>query len=706
MSLPPVSPMQPSPPPPPPPPAPVGAGFFGGARDFMVKDTTFIAYNINQNDSNNNSNKNSNSDFKFKSHLSKHILYGAEFDSSARHPPPTCHPGTRATLLDDITSWRFGNSFKIAQLGRMLWLNGVAGVGKSSIIQTLATHEARLQPQSLLGATIFFSRPNKRDNAQLVFNTIAYRLGVSNPGYQDYVWDKIAKDPTLPLKSLSEQFYWYIEIPFGQQHLSPAPPNQSLSIYLDGLDECKGHQAQEEVIRLIGEFTQRYPHAPLLWIISSRDEPHIRVAFQRLREEVDYWELEIPTAAPTSLEDVKKVLHYRFERIRETYETHMPERSSWPSRTQFLKVAKYSNGMFAFADTVIRFVDDPEIGDPVSQLEKVITSLDQTDAWGLKIGHGTTPDTFTALDRLYTDILSDIHESVWPTARRLLAVSLNGDRYSMTFVCNLLGIKQNEGYGALRKLHSLINIPQLEASHTQNLHFYHASFSDYLQDPTRSGRFCITQQMADSVVWECWFRILREVDESGINGVGLTWSEDDPQLDGRLRQDIYEDTRNCWANELSDRCEDVFTGEQLPVPPLVVEAVNAVNYGDLGPWMPTGEMRQFLRYVKELAHRTRDVPVRKIATCELDFAAIGLGHMAYALCEAFGDIRPRDEFIEWEKEPHRGYCANAALKGPARFGTAYWGMTRCRRYGTIYMRIGIPRLKRSSSELVNAVACL
>lgn len=457
---------------------------------------------------------NSPAGFQFKTHLSKHILQGAEFDSSARHPPPTCHPDTRRFILRDILNWRL-NPSNVANLGRILWLNGPAGVGKSSIIQTLAEHESR-SPQFLLGATIFFSRPNKRNDAQLVFNTIAYRLGVGNPGYKSYVWDKIAEDPTLPLKSLSEQFYWYIEVPFGQRRLYLVPAGGSLSIYLDGLDECKGQQAQAEVIRLIGQFIKRYPAAPIVWIISSRVEPHIEVAFRRLPDEVEYWDVEVPIASPESLEDVKKVLHDRFANIRETYEDLMPQRSQWPSRTQFLKIVKYSTGMFAFAETLVRFIDDPDIGDPVSQLERIIASLDQKDALGLKIGNGTSPNTFTALDALYKEILSDIHESVWPTTKRLLAASLNGDRYSVMFVCNLLGLKQNEAYGTLGKLHSVVNIPRLDESHVSHLYFHHASFSDYLQDPTRSGKFCITQEAADSLIWECWFRILREVDVSGM----------------------------------------------------------------------------------------------------------------------------------------------------------------------------------------------
>lgn len=53
---------------------------------------------------------------------------------------------------------------------------------------------------------------------------------------------------------------------------------------------------------------------------------------------------------------------------------------------------------------------------------------------------------------------------------------------------------------------------------------------------------------------------------------------------------------------------------------------------------------------------------------DIDFTAIKLGHVAYASCEAFGDVRERNEFAVWEK-CYRGCFADASLTGPTRFGT-------------------------------------
>lgn len=87
--------------------------------------------------------------------LSKHIIEGAEYDSSLRDPPPQCHPGTRVQLGRKLNTW-FHNR---GREQRLLWLNGPAGVGKSAVIQTFAES---LAESGSLGATLFFSKLKDR----------------------------------------------------------------------------------------------------------------------------------------------------------------------------------------------------------------------------------------------------------------------------------------------------------------------------------------------------------------------------------------------------------------------------------------------------------------------------------------------------------------------------------------------------------------
>ncbi|KXN89316.1 hypothetical protein AN958_05814 [Leucoagaricus sp. SymC.cos] len=63
-------------------------------------------------------------------------------------------------------------------------------------------------------------------------------------------------------------------------------------------------------------------------------------------------------------------------------------------------------------------------------------------------------------------------------------------------LCNFLHIDQSTFYGALRKLHSVINIPEPEDADKSPLRFFHASFQDFLADTNRSRVYHIARTKA------------------------------------------------------------------------------------------------------------------------------------------------------------------------------------------------------------------
>ncbi|KAF9454362.1 hypothetical protein P691DRAFT_754612 [Macrolepiota fuliginosa MF-IS2] len=128
------------------------------------------------------------------------VVGGAEFDSSERAPPPRCHSGTRQDIMGAILAWRNNNS----RVERLLWFDGPAGVGRSAIIQTLA--EAVSAGMGKLGTTLFTSRPNERKESNCVLTTITYELAVKDPTYRAYITERMAADPRILAKSMTEQF--------------------------------------------------------------------------------------------------------------------------------------------------------------------------------------------------------------------------------------------------------------------------------------------------------------------------------------------------------------------------------------------------------------------------------------------------------------------------------------------------------------------
>ncbi|KAF9447910.1 hypothetical protein P691DRAFT_793112 [Macrolepiota fuliginosa MF-IS2] len=339
--------------------------------------------------------------------LSEHIIVGAEYDSSDHRP--SCHPETRVSISGNIQAWMhdFIRKYKI------LWLHGPAGVGKSAILQTIAETEAK-SLTSILGATLFFSRPNDRDDPQRVFTTIAYRLAVIYPSYRQYIVRLLTLDPMIVKKSMREQFNAFIIQPFAIMELLSGS-HDTILIVLDGLDECKGDGAQREVILLIGTFALQYPTSPLIWLIASRPEIHIQDSFSSHAVQLSYGEIQVVVDSDEGRRDVEKYLRESFASIRKNHRRSIPSSlQEWPSESDLTTIATRSSGLFIFPSTIIRFIGDEDYADPTSRLKIVLDVIESTT---LSTG-GNNP--FATLDALYTRILSEIPLDVLQTTLRLV----------------------------------------------------------------------------------------------------------------------------------------------------------------------------------------------------------------------------------------------------------------------------------------------
>ncbi|KAF9442292.1 kinase-like protein [Macrolepiota fuliginosa MF-IS2] len=201
--------------------------------------------------------------------IAQHGMVGAEYDSDSRNPPLRCHPLTHKDLRDRIVNW-VGDP---AGLQKMLWISGPAGTGKSAITQTIA--EA-FKASGWLGSSLFFSRESQRDDPDRLVATLVYQLAVNYIEYKDFIIQRLSHDSnsTIFQKNYQTQFKELITEPFraSSNHFGIKGPSV---IIMDGLDECKGEIAQVELAELIHDYVRTVPNSPLVWIISSRPEPHI-----------------------------------------------------------------------------------------------------------------------------------------------------------------------------------------------------------------------------------------------------------------------------------------------------------------------------------------------------------------------------------------------------------------------------------------------
>ncbi|KAF9442190.1 hypothetical protein P691DRAFT_739176 [Macrolepiota fuliginosa MF-IS2] len=442
--------------------------------------------------------------------LGQHKVSGAEVDSSARYPPPRCHPGTRKALRARITAW-----LNEPCGSNILWLYGPAGVGKSAVAQTVAEHS---RGTGCLGAAFFFSRPNKRNNPNGVLPTLAYQLAIQYPDYKHIIAQYLVDDPSILDKDLRTQFRELIITPFAilESQISPIT-QRPLLIILDGLDECDGEDAQCDFVHLIGEYARTTGGTPLLWMICSRPEPYLKNVFSRTKNEIRHKREEITPDDHEARNDIITFLRDGFEEIRERYSDVIcvPPDESWPPRVHLQAIARASSGLFIFASTLLKFIGGSEGDDPETQLNVCITFLDKSREMSINPLH--------PLDLLYLQILLTIPTNTLPTTMRIMSMCLfyrQHHQLSAQELCYFLHLDQSTFYSSLRRLHSVMDVPPAPYANKHSLQFYHASFGDFLRDERRSGSFYAREDKTHSDVAIHCLRWLKDVikSECGLAG--------------------------------------------------------------------------------------------------------------------------------------------------------------------------------------------
>ncbi|KAJ3565671.1 hypothetical protein NP233_g7486 [Leucocoprinus birnbaumii] len=449
--------------------------------------------------------------------LTSKAMPSAMLDSENRGYIPKCATQTRLTIRDRIVQWAQDHS----QPHRLFWLSGPAAIGKSAVAQTVAE---TMQAMGLLGATFFFSRPNGRSDPSAVIPTLVLQLFLSITEYRRIVSDKIARDPTVLQKNRDIQFQELITDPFLSLADSQIASNAQdiLLVVLDGLDECSDRVAQSDFVKLISRHAQ--VESRLRFLICSRPEPHLEVAFSKAETQAITVQEILMVNDAEAQSDAVRLLEEGFVEIRARYPNQLTD--DWPSPAQLRVIADHASGHLGFASFILRFIGDESYDDPSGQLDVCIRFLG-----GSKGAEASNP--LHALDLLYTQIFSDIPSAILPTTRRILAFSLFCNsrefEWDLWAQANFLGLTQASTYSALHRLHSVYAIPSHDKAPRSSLRVHHTSFTDYLEDPRRSGMLAIDKDTLPPllVTTRCteWLDCTRGIPD--IATVAPLWSQDD-----------------------------------------------------------------------------------------------------------------------------------------------------------------------------------
>ncbi|EKM75168.1 hypothetical protein AGABI1DRAFT_132520 [Agaricus bisporus var. burnettii JB137-S8] len=357
----------------------------------------------------------------------------------------------------------------------MRWVVGAAGVGKSAVMQSVV--ESRELAVSS-HASFFFSI-NGRDDGIV---TISYQFAAKSEPCRRLIEKEITRDPALLRSSMAKQFLKLIIEPFI--HNPQLNSAGHVLIIIDDLDECNDSRTQLELLHLIAGLCIMYPSSPLVWLIASRPEQHITSFFSQPDVAPVYEKEEMVVDSYEARADVEWFLRDELTEIKNRSDSVDPR---WPKEQDLWKLANAAGGLFAYADTVVRYIGDVDVGSPASQLSDVLNVIDNHPMTDVP----QEDHPMVLLDALYARILSNVPLKVMMNTRKLL-LALTFDIYGMRLdnfilVCNWLGMTPDEAYAAINHLRSVLRVPRRDKAHQESLELFHKSSMDYNSDSIQSS---------------------------------------------------------------------------------------------------------------------------------------------------------------------------------------------------------------------------
>lgn len=408
--------------------------------------------------------------------LRKAACPDAFHDSQMRYPPPRCSPRTREDVIKDIFEWMARGK------ERLMWLSGSAGAGKSAIAQTVS--ELCAKDGTLVGSFFFLRGAPGRNSTESLIASIAYQLATSMPNKRTQLGEIVENDPLIFRRSLEAQVQTLL-IPLflrkahgdiSDMDMSPQP--SPFIIIIDGLDECAGDNNQRDVVKVISSLV----HANDIFIrclLSSRPEPQIAESIRHLPWTVCDVSLSDKIRILEAERNIRALLYEEFLRIYyKRYEALLQVEKPWPSENIIDSLVRKSAGIFIYATTILRYIDDDDYH-PADRLDEV-----------LHVPRGSKP--FAELDLLYQHIMStcqNIPLLIHILTVRFLSQYAEGDG-QMAFCGQeiefLLELRPGTVSMVLRRMHSILRVET-----SSYITMLHTSFQDFIHNEDRAGNYAI-----------------------------------------------------------------------------------------------------------------------------------------------------------------------------------------------------------------------
>ncbi|ESK87630.1 nacht wd40 domain-containing protein [Moniliophthora roreri MCA 2997] len=261
-------------------------------------------------------------------------------------PKSHCLLGTRRSLLEKVFEWIFCGEESI------LWISGVAGSGKSSLMGTLHNSLARLGFRSRLAAFIRFDRNDYNDAGSFV-RSLAFRLACFDQRFAKPIANAVERSRQMAdVTDLETQAQSLIINPLRKLSKEVADEGK-IVVLVDALDEStKSDRAdtnfRQQLLQLFAD--NIFQPLPFLRIvIASRPEEDITLHLGN-KPHVAHFTLEITS------EENKKDIQYFFLKRLSSHPFHVLDEDAKKSAIQ--RLSERAAGLFIWASTAVNFIQD------------------------------------------------------------------------------------------------------------------------------------------------------------------------------------------------------------------------------------------------------------------------------------------------------------------------------------------------------------
>ncbi|KAJ3489794.1 hypothetical protein NLG97_g5926 [Lecanicillium saksenae] len=400
-------------------------------------------------------------------------IYEARYDSAEVHCQARCLEGTRKQVNDRIISWV--DVDKAAD--HLFWLNGPAGIGKSTVSRTIAGIFAA---QHRLAASFFFSRSRQGKNElSHFFPTLASQVADHIPEYKSHLREALRDVTNEAL--LSKSPYMQFELRFTKVFEHPSLRGLVLApqlIIIDALDEFSQQDRIGELLKPLSELRAKVSFR-LCVLLTSRNTIEVEEAFGDLAG-ATFQSLNLHQEySDESRADIEAYLSAIFEQL-----SSKPGAGSlgpWPDAADMatvIQLATTPSPLFIYASTLHKFL-----------LQK---GRGKTPRQQLKNGYSGPAMASRSWHRYISPFCRTLSSSrkrsgnprnFGPDAadghRIIGAVTLAGRPISATILASLLDLELDV---VLQWLHSLRPVFDVGDHVDSPIKLLHKSFSDFLLD--------------------------------------------------------------------------------------------------------------------------------------------------------------------------------------------------------------------------------